>query len=100
LLGCFAVDTIGSEWSIGSSGLLVIFVCARVLPKLARDLERINSSGLPPGPLIAGAMSRSVMDTSERYREFIACLTTKRARLHKPQVMRIGRLARAQEAWL
>ena len=40
------------------------------------------------------------MDTAERYREFIARLTTKRARLHEPQVMRIGRLAVAQEAWL
>jgi hypothetical protein len=45
-------------------------------------------------------MSRAVMDTAERYREFIARLTTKRARLHEPQVMRIRRLAGAQEAWL
>src|SRR5262245_183243 len=45
-------------------------------------------------------MSRAVMDTAERYREFIARLTTKRARLYEPQVMRIRRLAGAQEAWL
>jgi len=40
------------------------------------------------------------MDTAERYREFIARLTTKRAGLYEPQVMRIRRLAGAQEAWL
>ena len=45
-------------------------------------------------------MSRTVMDTAERYREFIARLTTKRAGLYEPQVMRIRRLAGAQEAWL
>src|SRR5260370_42491139 len=45
-------------------------------------------------------MSPAVMDTAERYREFIACLTTKRTRLHEPQMMRIGRLAAAQSARL
>jgi len=45
-------------------------------------------------------MSGAVMDTAERYREFIACLTTKRSRLHEAQVMRIRRPAGAQEAWL
>ena len=45
-------------------------------------------------------MSGAVMDTAERYREFIACLTTKRSRLYETQVMRIRRLAGAQEAWL
>src|SRR5262245_47887406 len=79
---------------------LLALVCARVLPKLARNLERIDAGGPPPGPLIAGAMSRAVMDTAERYREFIARLTTECARLHEAQVMRIRRLAGAQEAWL
>jgi len=45
-------------------------------------------------------MSRAVMDTAERDREFIARLTTKRPWLHEPQVMRIRRLAGAQETWL
>jgi hypothetical protein len=40
-------------------------------------------------------MSRAVMDAAERYCEFIARLTTKGARLHEPQVMRIRRLAGA-----
>jgi hypothetical protein len=75
-------------------------VCTRVLPKLARNLERIDAGGLPPGPLIAGAMGRAVMDTAEWYREFIARLTTERARLYEPQMMRIRRLAATQEAWL
>ena len=68
--------------------------------KLARNLERIDARGLPPGPLISSAMSRAVMDMAERYREFIARPTAKCARLDKPQVMRIRRLAGAQEAWL
>ena len=75
-------------------------VATRVLPKLARNLERVDAGGLPSGPLIAGTMSRAVMDTAERYREFIARLTTKRARLHEPQVMRIRTLAGAHEARL
>src|SRR5262249_61428694 len=45
-------------------------------------------------------MSRAMMDTAERNREFIARLPTKRARLHETQVMRIRRLAGAQKAWL
>ena len=45
-------------------------------------------------------MSRAVMDTAERYREFIARLTTKRTRLHEAQVMRIRRFAGTQKAWL
>ena len=45
-------------------------------------------------------MSCAVMDTAERYREFIARLTTKCTWLHEPQVMRIRRFAGAQEAWL
>src|SRR5262249_40701463 len=53
-----------------------------------------------PQSVVSGAMSRTVMDTAERYREFIARLTTKRARLYEPKVMRIGRLAGAHEAWL
>src|SRR5262249_29956154 len=65
-----------------------------------RNLERVDAGRHPPRPLIAGAMSGAVMDTAERYREFIARLTSKRARLHEPQVMRIRRSAGAQEACL
>jgi len=72
----------------------------RVVPKLARNLERVDAGGVPPGSLIAGAMGRTVMDSAKWYREFIARLTTKCARLHEPQVMRIRRLAATQEAWL
>ena len=43
-------------------------------------------------------MSRAMMDTAERNREFIARLATKRARLHESQVMRIRRLPAAQKA--
>src|SRR5262249_8286908 len=79
---------------------ILAVACTRVLPKLARNLERIDAGGLPPGPLVAGAMSCTVMDTAKRHCEFIACLTTKRTGLHEPQMMRIRRLAAAQEARL
>src|SRR5262249_48238713 len=79
---------------------ILAFVCTRIIPKLARNLERIDPGGLPPDPLIAGAMSRAVMDTAEWDREFVARFTSKRPRLDEPQVMRIRKLAGAQEAWL
>src|SRR5262245_30674746 len=66
---------------------------ARVVPKFARNLERIDAGDLPPGTLIAGAVGHAVLGAAEWYREFIAGLATKRARLHESQVMRIRRLA-------
>jgi len=41
-----------------------------------------------------------MMDTAERHGEFIAGLATERARLKVAQVMRVGWLATADEAWL
>src|SRR5262249_8910953 len=72
----------------------------RVLPKLARNLERIDAGGLPPGPLVAGAMSCTVMDTAKWHCEFITCLTTKGTGLQEPQMMCIRRLGAAQETRL
>ena len=72
----------------------------RILPKLARNLERIDAGGLPPSPLVASAMSCTVMNTAERNRELIARLATKRPGLHEPQMMRIRGLTGAQEARL
>src|SRR5262249_48845454 len=69
-------------------------------PKFAGDLDGIDAGLLPPGFFIAGAMGRAVMRATERDRKFIACLAAERARLHTSDVMRIRRLAAAQQARL
>jgi len=48
---------------------------------------------LPPPAFVAGAMDRTMVDTAERHREFIARLAAERTRLRIAQVMRIGWLA-------
>src|ERR1700730_1947243 len=58
---CFAVGT-----RLADSGPSLSLACAGILPELACDFDRINAGGLPPGSLIAGAMSRAMMDTAER----------------------------------
>ena len=60
---------------------------------------------MPRGPkgvptLVAGAMHPAMMDTAERHGELIAGLAAERARLQVAQVMRVGWLATADEAWL
>jgi hypothetical protein len=71
-----------------------------LFPKLAGDLERVDASLLPPGLLVADAMNRAVMRAAQRDGEFIASLAAERARLHESDVVRIRRLAAAQEARL
>jgi len=53
-----------------------------VLPELARGLERVDTGGLPPCALVAGAMDCAVMGAAERYSEFVARLAAERPRLH------------------
>jgi len=60
----------------------------------------IDASLLPPGFFVARAMHRAVMRSAERDSEFIAGFAAERARLHKSDVMRIRRLAAAQQARL
>ena len=45
-------------------------------------------------------MQLPMMTAAERYGEFVADFETERSGLGKPQVMRIGRLPAADEAWL
>jgi hypothetical protein len=44
-------------------------------------------------------MHRAMMDTTERHGEFIAGLAAERAGLQVAQVMRVGWLATADQAW-
>jgi len=71
-----------------------------VFPQLTGDLDWIDAGCLPPSSLVAGAMDGAMMDTAERHGEFIAGLAAERARLQVAQVMRVGWLAPADQAWL
>ena len=71
-----------------------------MLPELARDLNRIDTSSLPPRSLVSGAMNRAVMRAAQRYSEFVAGLAAERPRLHVSKVMRVRWFAAADEACL
>jgi hypothetical protein len=71
-----------------------------VLPELARDLDRVDTGGLPPCALVAGTMDRAVMGAAERDRKFVAGLAAERLRLHVPKMMGVRGLAAADEACL
>ena len=79
---------------------LPFFGSAGLDPKLTRDLDRVDAGLLPPGPLVTGAMNRTVVDAAERHGEFVAGLAAERPWLHEPKMMRVGRLAAAKEARL
>ena len=76
------------------------FVEARRLPELAGGLDRVDAGGLPPSPLVAGAVRGTMMGAAERHRELVARLAAERRRLHVAQMMGIRRLAAADEARL
>ena len=92
--------SIGTDALRRRLGLNPCLVYPGAFPKLASDLDWIDASLLPPDFFVTSAMHRSVMGTAERNGEFIACFAAERARLHKSDVMRIRRLAAAQQARL
>jgi hypothetical protein len=73
---------------------------AGVFPELAGDLERVDTSRLPPCALVPDSMSRTVMGPAQRDHEFIAGLATERPRLHVSEMMGIRWLAAADQARL
>ena len=74
----------------------------RLIPQAFSDLQRIDVAihGLPPPGFVAGPMQLTVMGAAKRHREFIADFAAQGLRLREPQVMRIGRLAIAEQAGL
>jgi hypothetical protein len=50
-------------------------------PKLTGGLDWVDAGILPPGGFIAYTVHQSVMDSTERHRELIACLATQGPRL-------------------
>jgi hypothetical protein len=80
-------------------GLNPPLIYAGIFPQLTGDRDWIDAGHLPPSSLVAGAMHRAMMNTAERHGEFITGPAAKRARLQITQVMRVGWLATADEAW-
>jgi len=54
----------------GPGGPDAAFVEARRLPELASGLDRVDAGGVPPRPLVAGAMRSAMMGAAEWDREF------------------------------
>ena len=69
-------------------------------PKVLGNLQCVDFQIFPPDHLIASLMQLPVMAAAKGDREFVADLYPERSGLRKPQVMRIGRLSTAHEAWL
>src|SRR4051794_41015800 len=69
-------------------------------PHLPRARGGRDAGRPPPRSLVASAMHRAMMDTAEGHSEFVAGLAPKRPGLQVAQVMRVGWLATANEAWL
>ena len=63
-----------------------------MLPKITRDLERIDLQMLSTRTFIAGLMKLPVMAATERDGELIADFKTDGSGLRKAQMMRVGRL--------
>ena len=73
---------------------------ARLLPKPAGNLDRVDAGLLPPCALIAGTVSRPMMDSAQRSNEFVAHFSAERSRLHEAKMVGIGGLSPTYEAGL
>jgi hypothetical protein len=58
-----------------------------VLPESARGFERVDTGGLPPCTLVAGAMDCALMGAAQRDSEFVARLVAERPRLHVAKII-------------
>src|SRR6516162_8165038 len=72
----------------------------RRLPEPAGDLDRVDAGLAPPRALVAGAMHRPMMPSTERDRELIADLAAERTGLGKSEVVGIRWLAAAHQTRL
>jgi len=71
-----------------------------VLPEPERDWKRINVDRVPPSGFITLAMKLAVVHPTNRDDELIADPVSECTRLHKREVMRIGRRPAAYKARL
>jgi hypothetical protein len=74
--------------------------CVSFPPKPLGDLQCVDLQILPPDHLIAGLMQLPMMTAAKGYGELVADFEAQGSRLRKSQVIRIGRLAPADQAWL
>ena len=72
----------------------------RLLPVLQSARKRVDFYFLPPADFIAALMELAMMTTAERNGEFIADFQPQCARLRKTYMMRIARMASADQAGL
>src|ERR1035437_9336242 len=91
--------------SLGGTFFIGMDICrrrfwVRLLPKPLGDLQCIDVEVLPPDHFIASLMQLPMMAPAERYGELVADFETERSGLGRPQVMRIGWLAAADETGL
>src|SRR5260370_12395812 len=57
-------------------------------PKHPRRRDGINSTSLPPGDFVSGAMVVPVMRSAQWYSEFVADFASHRTELGEPQISR------------
>jgi hypothetical protein len=69
-------------------------------PQSGGRAQRIEMLSAPPGGLIAAVVDFAMMGAAERHGKFVADLTPQRAELSKAEVMGVGGLASADQAWL
>src|SRR4051812_32048083 len=73
-------------------------MCLR--PQSLRDRQGIEIVFCPPIALVPEPVNLPMVATAERHRELIAHLASKRPRLRKPKMVRIGRLTPTKETGL
>src|SRR5262245_22073982 len=71
-----------------------------LLPKAKRDRNRIDIELIPPRPFVASSVELAMMNAAQRHCELIRYPTPESARLRKPDVMGLARLATAHRARL
>ena len=72
---------------------------ARVSPKLVSGGERIDAGLFPPCKFVARAVNFAMMHAAERDNELVADLTPECTLLREAKMMRVRRLAPADQAW-
>ena len=71
-----------------------------LLPEASGDWKRVDLEVFPPCHLVAGLMQLAVMTSTERNGELVTDFKADGSGLGEPQVMRVARLAAADETGL
>jgi hypothetical protein len=71
-----------------------------VLPQPLSNRHRVDAGGPPPIDLVAVPVNRAMVGAAEGHRELIADPAPEGLRLLEPEMMSVGRLPTAEEAWL